>query len=95
MAFNKKNKKQIKNSELLKFQPKSFVDAKEMAAELRKGNVLIVDFESVNENEILRIVDFVSGVLYAINGKHKRISSKTYLLSPSVELLNKFSNDLY
>lgn len=91
----KKTKKTKKNSELLKFQPKSFVDAKEMAIELRKGNVLIVDFENVSENEILRIVDFVSGVLYAMDGKHRKISSKTYLLSPSVELLNKFSNDLY
>ncbi len=92
MIFKRKDKND--KAELLRINPKSFVDTKEMARQLKKGNVIIVNFEHLNNSEILRIIDFVSGVLFILDGKYKKISNKTYLLSPSQELLSEFSNQV-
>ncbi len=89
-----KNKKKQSKPELLKITPKSFVDAKEMATQLKNGNVLIVNFEHLQNSEILRIIDFISGTLFVLGGKHKKISNKTYLLSPTQELLDEFSSQI-
>lgn len=91
--FGKKKTKK-EQIELLKITPKSFADAKEISKQLRNGNVLVVNFEALENKEILRIIDFISGSLYMVDGKHKKVSKKTYLLSPSEELLNEFSGQI-
>lgn len=76
----------------LKSQPKSKVvltkpenfgeDIKNVADELLKRHTVVLNLEGVVKNESRRIIDFLSGVAYAIGGKIKRVSTDTFVLTP-------------
>ena len=65
------------------FQPISFgTETSEIADELNKKNIVILNLEKTDKNESRRILDFLSGVAYANEGKIKRVSTSTYLITP-------------
>ena len=93
----KKSKNQIsiiidtKESSLVNISPTKFGDSKLMAKELLKGNALIVNLNKMKEKaETIRLIDFLTGVLFTTKGSFKKISNETYLVAPSKELLEKF-----
>ena len=94
--FNKKNKStELKaESKLIKFAPNSFAEAKVIASELLKHNVVVIDVSELSKLEAIRTIDFLSGTLLATKGKYKKLASKTYLLAPKEELLNAFDDEL-
>jgi len=95
--FDMKNifqkKEQNTNSQLVRFTPVNFKEAKSISNELIDGNVVYINVKNISAQEAARLLDFVSGVLYSINGKAKRVSSEAYLLAPNDELLNRFTNE--
>ncbi len=80
-------------AELIKLYPMSFYDSKVIGNELKKGNVVLVNFEESPNADTLRTIDFITGILYIQGGTFKKVGKKIYLLSPSKELLEKFSNN--
>jgi cell division inhibitor SepF len=96
--FNRLNKsnetKETSPSQLIRFTPKTFRESKLIAAELKKDNVVIIDVSELPKLEAIRLIDFLSGILYITEGKYKKIVSKTYLLAPRENLLNKFDDEL-
>ena len=64
-------------------RPGAFQDAAEIADRLREKNTLILNIEGLAADVSRRILDFLSGVIYAMDGRMSRVSSGTYLLSPS------------
>ena len=60
-----------------------FKDSSVPADDLRKRKAVIVNMENVDKATARRIVDFLSGCIYAIGGKVKKVSQATYLFSPS------------
>ncbi len=60
-----------------------FKDSSVPADDLRKKKAVIVNMENVDKATARRIVDFLSGCIYAIGGKVKKVSQATYLFSPS------------
>ncbi len=94
--FNKfKSKVSPKSKvQLVKFSPIEFREAKTIVAELTDNNVILVDLSNISRTESIRLIDFVSGALSVLGGKYKKVAPKTYLLSPSVELLDSFDNEL-
>ncbi len=92
----KKEKKQIsiiintKSSSLINISPKKFSNSKPIAKELLKGNALIIDLSKMEKVDSIRLVDFITGVLFTTNGSFKKIAPKTYLIAPSKHILEKF-----
>lgn len=92
----KKSKKQISitidisSSQLINVKPKSFSDSKIVSKEILKGNAIVIDIQDMERVEAIRFIDFITGVLFTTKGGFKKIASKTYLLAPSKELLEKF-----
>ncbi|BDV03484.1 MAG: hypothetical protein HPPSJP_2050 [Candidatus Hepatoplasma scabrum] len=94
MKSNRIEKKAYRRAELVRINPKSFKDAKQVAKELKNYNAVIINFEKVTDKEATRIMDFLSGVLYAMGGKHKRLTDRSFFLTPIPNLSEKFSTSI-
>ncbi len=64
------------------FRPNTFSDASKAADDLRDKKVVIVNMENVDKAMARRVVDFLSGCSYALDGKARKIAQSTYLFAP-------------
>ena len=64
------------------FRPTSFNEATKAADDLRERKAVIVNMENVDPAMARRVVDFLSGCAYALDGKVKKIALATYLFCP-------------
>lgn len=87
--------KSITTEDLIAEIPKSFQDAAKIAEELVERKPVILTLDMVPQDESRRLVDFLSGVTYAIGGKIMRFSSKVYILTPpNINLVGDSVDDL-
>ncbi len=68
--------------EVVLFHAKTFGDATKAADELRAKKAIILNMENVDKALTRRVVDFLSGCVYALDGKVKKIAQSTYLFCP-------------
>ena len=68
--------------EVVLFHAKAFDDAAKAADELRNRRAVILNMENVDKALTRRVVDFLSGCVYALDGKVKKIAQCTYLFCP-------------
>jgi len=62
----------------INYKPDSFANTQEISDSLKKGNIVVVDISLLDKNEALRMIDFLGGVMYALNGDMKRINKTTF-----------------
>jgi len=65
----------------INYKPQSFSSTQEISDALKKGNVVIVDISYLDKNDALRMIDFLGGVMYALNGDMKRLNKTTFEFS--------------
>lgn len=66
------------------FKPERFgEETRSIADELMHTNTVVLNLEDTNKEMARRILDFLSGVAYANNGKIKRVATNTYIIIPS------------
>ena len=70
--------------EVVLFHPASFNDCTKAADDLRDKKGIIVNLENVDKALSRRVVDFLTGCAYALDGKVNKIAQSTYLFSPHV-----------
>ena len=68
--------------EVVLFHPTSFNDTSKAADDLRNKKAVIVNMENVDKAMARRVVDFLSGCAYALDGKVKKVAQSTYLFCP-------------
>lgn len=68
--------------EVVLFHAKTFDDAAKAASELRKKRAIILNMENVDKALTRRVVDFLSGSVYALDGSVKKVAQSTYLFCP-------------
>ncbi len=68
--------------EVVLFRPVSFNDTSKAADDLRAKKAVVVNMENVDKAMARRVVDFLSGCAYALDGKVKKIAQSTYLFCP-------------
>ena len=68
--------------EVVLFHAKTFDDAAKAADELRKRRAVILNMENVDKALTRRVVDFLSGSVYALDGSVKKVAQCTYLFCP-------------
>ena len=69
--------------EVILFRPVNFNDASKVADDLRSRKVVVVNLENVDKAMARRVVDFLSGCAYSIDGSVKKIAQSAYLFCPS------------
>ena len=66
------------------FKPERFGDeTRSIAEELMKTNTVVLNLEDTNKDMARRILDLLSGVAFANQGKIKRVATNTYIIIPS------------
>ena len=68
--------------EVVLFHAKTFDDAAKAADELRKRKAVILNMENVDKALTRRVVDFLSGAVYALDGSVKKVAQSAYLFCP-------------
>lgn len=69
-------------------RPEKFDDASEIADHLRDKRTVVLNLESTEKDVSRRLLDFLSGVAYAQEGKIKKVAFSTYIITPyNVDLI--------
>ena len=68
--------------EVVLFHAKAFDDAARAADELRRKKAVILNMENIDKALTRRVVDFLSGSVYALDGSVKKVAQSTYLFCP-------------
>lgn len=63
-------------------QPASFEDSQEICNTLLESKPVVVNLEGFDPDDAQRIMDFISGCIYAINGKYHQISKYIFIFTP-------------
>lgn len=92
-ADRRKNKGNVvsihsqKNMRMILNEPRSYDEAQEIADHLRSRRPVVVNLQRVRADQAIRIVDFLSGTVYALGGSISKIGSNIFLCTPdSVEI---------
>ncbi len=62
--------------------PRSFNDAQQIADRFKQGVPVILNLQSADQELSKRLIDFASGLTYALDGGMQRVADKVFLLTP-------------
>lgn len=68
------------------YKLRSYSESVEVLDQLQAGYRVILDIENVERTEAQRVIDFLCGGIYIINGQIQQINSFTYLCLPKCEI---------
>ena len=75
-------------------QPRTFEQSDEICSFLKERKSVIVNLEYVNKDVARRIVDFISGGVYALDGYIQKVSNSIFLVAPSnYEITNEMARE--
>ena len=76
-------------------KPDRFDQVSDIADHLRDKQAIVLNLESTNKDVARRLVDFLSGCAYALDGKIKKIAISTYLITPyNVDVVGELAEEL-
>ena len=75
------NSQEIKNFVI--YSPRTYMDIKKLINFLKKGQPVIVDLSTIKQEKGQRILDYLSGAIYALDGKLHKITLSIWLLTPN------------
>ena len=76
-------------------KPERFENASEIADHLKEKRTVVLNLESTNKDVARRLIDFLSGVAYAGEGKIKKVAANTYIITPySVDIMGVLIDEL-
>ncbi|GFP08102.1 cell division protein SepF [Lactobacillus helveticus] len=69
-------------SKIVLYEPRVYSDAKDVAQNLINNKAVVINFSRMEDSSARRIVDFITGTVYALNGEIQRIGDKIFLATP-------------
>ena len=74
--------------QVILFNPRTFDEAGELVNHLNQGRSLVMTLEGLPTENARRLLDFLSGITFALQGKITPVSAKTYFVTPqNVDIL--------
>lgn len=70
------------NMQVVLIRAESVEDSKEICDQLLAGNVVIMNMENASSDQKSRIIDFISGAVYGLNGNILSVSNSIYVTAP-------------
>ncbi len=81
--------------EVAVLQPQSYEDAREIADRLKSKKAVVINLEELSKEDAIKVLDFVSGVVYALEGDIQKVSSGIFLIAPyNVSIANDIKAEL-
>lgn len=82
------------NSKMILFEPRAYSESQQIADYLKNNSAVVVKLQRVTPDQAKRIVDFLSGTLYAINGDLQKLGGGIFLCTPhTINVEGKISDD--
>lgn len=77
------------------FQPQTYEDTQTIIDNLKAKKPIIVNLENLNIDVAQRVLDFISGAIYALDGSVRKVSKGIFLLAPrGVDIAGNFASGL-
>ena len=70
-------------SKMILLEPRAYSESQQIADYLRSRNTVVVNLKRVTSDQAKRIVDFLSGTIYAIGGDLQKIGGGIFLCTPN------------
>ncbi|MFU8689674.1 cell division protein SepF [Rossellomorea marisflavi] len=84
-----------KSSKVILVEPRVYAEAQEIADHLKNRRSVLVNLQRIQHDQAKRIVDFLSGTVYAIGGDIQRVGNDIFLCTPdNVEVSGNISEFL-
>ena len=71
-----------KDSQLILFEPRAFAETQDIANYLKQKKAAVINLHRLQKEQSKRVVDFLSGVIFAIEGDIQRIGPRILLCTP-------------
>lgn len=71
------------NTKMVLIEPRAYSEAQQIAEHLKKRNTVLVNLKRVTKDQAKRIIDFLSGAIYAINGDLQQVGGGIFLCTPN------------
>ena len=82
------------NGKMILLEPRAFSESQQIADHLKKRNTVVVNMKRVTTEQVKRIIDFLSGTVYAIGGDLQKIGVGIFLCTPkNVNVEGTISDD--
>lgn len=98
-SLMKKNKvipigAQENQNRIVVLKPKCFNNSTEVADELKQRRPVIIDVGALDPDEARRVVDFIAGTVYGVDGNMQKVSGGIFLATPShVDIMGEVLKD--
>ena len=93
-TIENKEKSKEPNNQMILVEPRAYSESQTIADHLKTKNTVVVNLKRVTEAQAKRIIDFLTGTLYAIGGDLQQIGPGIYLCTPkNVTVQGKISAD--
>lgn len=84
------------SSKVVLAEPRNYNEAQDIADNIVNRRAVIINLQRVDHQQAKRIVDFLSGTVYAVKGDIQKLGSETFLCTPdNVEITGSISEMLY
>lgn len=81
--YQEPDKTNVSNTgKMILLEPRAFSESSQIADHLKKRNTVVVNMKRVTPDQAKRIVDFLSGTVYAIGGDLQKIGGGIFLCTP-------------
>lgn len=85
-----------KNVRVVLSEPRSYEEAQEIADQLRNRRPVVVNLQRVRKDQAVRIIDFLSGTVYALSGSIAKLGPSIFMCTPdSVEIQGAITEMLH
>ncbi|MGI6669227.1 MAG: cell division protein SepF [Acetivibrionales bacterium] len=75
-------------------QPETFDDARDVCDHLKNKKPIVVNLENLNKDTAQRVIDFLSGSVYGLDGDIQKVSANIFLIAPSnVDIMGAFRDE--
>lgn len=85
-----------KSSKVILVEPRVYAEAQDISEHLKNKRAVVVNLQRIDKDQGIRIVDFLSGTVYALGGDIQRIGTDIFLCAPdTVEVAGAISDYYY
>lgn len=77
-----KDEEEANGSKMILVEPRAYSESQTIADHLKKRNSVVVNLKRVTSDQAKRIIDFLTGTLYAIGGDLQKLGNGIYLCTP-------------
>ncbi len=74
---------ELGSNKMILFEPRAYSESTQIADYLKKRNTVVVNLKRVTPDQAKRIVDFLTGALYAMNGSLQKLGGGIFLCTPN------------